>query len=187
MNDQSGGIGGNLCCVVIDIGYSATYAIPCIKGRAIQSAVRRLNIGGKMMTTLLQEILSYRQYNMMDEVVSFVSLHISLSSPSLSHSLTHTYTHTSAMFACSLTFFLSLSLSLSLCLPVYLFSHLLSPYGIADCLGERCERAVMLRRKARDGGRDQEIRWNHHPCFKVRLQRVCIAYLPPRGRQRACT
>jgi actin-related protein len=27
-----GGLGGSLCCVVVDIGYSATYVVPCVKG-----------------------------------------------------------------------------------------------------------------------------------------------------------
>jgi actin-related protein 6 len=34
----------------------------------VQGAVRRLNLGGRLLTGCLQEGLSYRQYNMMDEV-----------------------------------------------------------------------------------------------------------------------
>lgn len=60
--------GGGLCCLVVDLGFSATYAIPTLQGRAVQKAARRLNIGGRMMTAYLQECLTYRQYNMMDEV-----------------------------------------------------------------------------------------------------------------------
>jgi len=53
--------------LVVDLGFSATHAVPYVDGRAVQRAVRRLNIGGKLMTNFLKETVSYRQYNMMDE------------------------------------------------------------------------------------------------------------------------
>lgn len=40
---------------------------PLYKGRAIQQAVRRLDIGGKLLTNYLKEILSIRHYNLMNE------------------------------------------------------------------------------------------------------------------------
>ena len=40
-----------------------------VSGRAVQAGVRRLNVGGRLMTSYLKEVLSYRQYNMMDETV----------------------------------------------------------------------------------------------------------------------
>jgi actin-related protein 6 len=59
---------GQFAALVVDLGYSCTYVVPMVRGSAIQSAVRRLNIGGRLMTALLQETVSFRQYNMMDEV-----------------------------------------------------------------------------------------------------------------------
>lgn len=55
---------------------------PVYKGQALQRAIRRLDIGGKHLTNYLKEIVSMRQYNMVDEAyimnevkeaVSFVS------------------------------------------------------------------------------------------------------------------
>ena len=52
---------------MIDSGYSHTTITPLFHGRAIQQAVRRLEIGGKFMTNLLKELVSIRHYNMSDE------------------------------------------------------------------------------------------------------------------------
>jgi hypothetical protein len=57
---------GSPCCLVLDLGYSATYAVPSLRGRAVQGAVRRLNVGGRLMTAYLQETLSYRQVKTAD-------------------------------------------------------------------------------------------------------------------------
>ncbi|GAB0090262.1 Actin-related protein 6 [Sergentomyia squamirostris] len=56
-----------LACVIIDMGYSFTHVVPFIKGRKQKSAIRRIDIGGKVMTNHLKEIVSYRQLNVMDE------------------------------------------------------------------------------------------------------------------------
>lgn len=40
---------------------------PVYRGQAIQRAIRRLDIGGKHLTNYLKEIVSMRQYNMVDE------------------------------------------------------------------------------------------------------------------------
>ncbi|KAJ5935636.1 Actin-like protein arp6 [Penicillium verhagenii] len=70
------------CLLVVDSGYSHTTITPVYKGRALQRAIRRLDIGGKHLTNYLKEIVSMRQYNMVDEAyimnevkeaVSFVS------------------------------------------------------------------------------------------------------------------
>ncbi|CAM9830779.1 unnamed protein product [Chrysoparadoxa australica] len=53
--------------VVVDAGFSFSHVYPFHQGRAIQKAVQRLNIGGKLMTNYLKEVVSYRQWNMMDE------------------------------------------------------------------------------------------------------------------------
>jgi len=58
---------GTRCCCVIDSGFSLTHIVPTVDARAISKAIRRINIGGKLLTNLLKEILSYRQFHMMEE------------------------------------------------------------------------------------------------------------------------
>ncbi|RKP27628.1 actin-like protein ARP6 [Syncephalis pseudoplumigaleata] len=55
------------CVLVVDIGYSSTQAIPFLHGQMILNAIRRLNVGGKFLTNHLKEMISFRQWNMMDE------------------------------------------------------------------------------------------------------------------------
>ncbi|CAG9807802.1 unnamed protein product [Chironomus riparius] len=59
-----------LCCVVIDVGYSFSHIVPFVKGKKVLSAIRRIDIGGKLLTNHLKEVISYRFLNVMDE--SFV-------------------------------------------------------------------------------------------------------------------
>lgn len=56
-----------LGCVVIDMGYSFTHVVPIIKGKRVKEAIRRIDIGGKVLTNHLKELISYRQLNVMDE------------------------------------------------------------------------------------------------------------------------
>ena len=55
------------CGVVLDAGFSFTHAVPFSSSRVLLPGVRRLNFGGKAMTNLLKELVSYRSVNMMDE------------------------------------------------------------------------------------------------------------------------
>ncbi|EEH45075.1 uncharacterized protein PADG_01225 [Paracoccidioides brasiliensis Pb18] len=55
------------CLLVIDSGYSHTTVTPVYKGRPLQRGIRRLEIGGKYLTNFLKELVSIRQYNMLDE------------------------------------------------------------------------------------------------------------------------
>lgn len=56
------------CCCVVDSGYSFTHIVPTHNGgEALVHAIRRLDIGGKVLTNLLKESVTYRQWNMMDE------------------------------------------------------------------------------------------------------------------------
>lgn len=55
------------CLLVVDSGYSHTTVTPVYKGQALQRAIRRLDVGGKLLTNYLKEIVSMRQYNMVDE------------------------------------------------------------------------------------------------------------------------
>uniref|UniRef100_A0A093UX88 Actin-like protein ARP6 n=1 Tax=Talaromyces marneffei PM1 TaxID=1077442 RepID=A0A093UX88_TALMA len=55
------------CLIVIDSGYSHTIVTPVYKGQPLQRAIRRLDLGGKHLTNYIKEMVSMRQYNMVDE------------------------------------------------------------------------------------------------------------------------
>ncbi|XP_070533347.1 actin-related protein 6-like [Ptychodera flava] len=56
-----------LCCLIVDSGYSFTYIAPFYNQKKVEEGIRRMNIGGKLLTNHLKEILSYRQLHVMDE------------------------------------------------------------------------------------------------------------------------
>jgi len=69
----------------VDSGYSFTHVVPVIDGRVFEPGVRRLDVGGKLLTNYLRELVSYGQINLQDETnivdkmkqdVCFVSLNI---------------------------------------------------------------------------------------------------------------
>lgn len=51
---------GALCCVVVDAGYSFTHVAPYIKDKRFKLGTVRIDIGGKVLTNHLKEIISYR-------------------------------------------------------------------------------------------------------------------------------
>lgn len=53
--------------MLIDSGYSHTTITPLLQGRLLQSAVRRVDVGGKLMTNYLTRLLSLRQYDMRND------------------------------------------------------------------------------------------------------------------------
>ncbi|KAI0086978.1 actin-like protein Arp6 [Irpex rosettiformis] len=72
------------CMLVIDSGFSYTHVVPINNGLIVWPAVRRrfylnfvpivllilwirIDVGGKLLTNQLKELVSYRQWNMMDE------------------------------------------------------------------------------------------------------------------------
>src|SRR5690242_17168390 len=55
------------CLLVIDTSYSDTTILPLYNGRLLQSAMRRLTVGGKLLTNYMKELSSLRHYNMMEE------------------------------------------------------------------------------------------------------------------------
>lgn len=55
------------CCVVVDSGFSFTHVAPYVLGKRVRSGVRRLDVGGKLLTNHLKEVLSYRQLHVLDE------------------------------------------------------------------------------------------------------------------------
>ncbi|TFY76532.1 hypothetical protein EWM64_g7480 [Hericium alpestre] len=55
------------CTVVVDTGFSFTHVVPIIDGAVAWHAVKRIDVGGKLLTNQLKELVSFRQWNMMDE------------------------------------------------------------------------------------------------------------------------
>uniref|UniRef100_A0A672HF00 Actin-related protein 6 n=1 Tax=Salarias fasciatus TaxID=181472 RepID=A0A672HF00_SALFA len=56
-----------LCCLVVDSGFSFTHIAPYCRGKKLHEGIRRINVGGKLLTNHLKEIISYRQLHVMDE------------------------------------------------------------------------------------------------------------------------
>ncbi|KAM9471210.1 actin-related protein 6 [Clarias gariepinus] len=56
-----------LCCIVVDSGFSFTHIVPYCRGRKMKDGICRVNVGGKLLTNHLKEIISYRQLHVMDE------------------------------------------------------------------------------------------------------------------------
>ncbi|KAI0819238.1 actin-like protein Arp6 [Trametes gibbosa] len=55
------------CLLVIDSGFSFTHVVPVLNGAVVWDAVKRIDVGGKLLTNHLKEIVSFRQWNMMEE------------------------------------------------------------------------------------------------------------------------
>ena len=55
--------------VVVDCGFSFAHATAIVAGKEIARGIKRLNLGGKALTNYLKELVSFRQWNMMDESV----------------------------------------------------------------------------------------------------------------------
>ncbi|KAF3706028.1 Actin-related protein 6 [Channa argus] len=56
-----------LCCLVVDSGFSFTHIVPYCRSRKMKEGICRINVGGKLLTNHLKEIISYRQLHVMDE------------------------------------------------------------------------------------------------------------------------
>ncbi|KAI8349703.1 actin family [Blakeslea trispora] len=55
------------CVLVIDSGYSFTHIVPFFQQMPLAKGIRRLNVGGKLLTNHLKEVVSFRAYDMMEE------------------------------------------------------------------------------------------------------------------------
>ncbi|KAF4590261.1 Actin- protein 6 [Pleurotus pulmonarius] len=55
------------CILIVDSGFSYTHVVPLLHGSVVWRAVKRLDVGGKLLTNHLKELVSFRQWNMMDE------------------------------------------------------------------------------------------------------------------------
>ncbi|KAF6722117.1 Actin-related protein 6 [Oryzias melastigma] len=49
-----------LCCLVVDSGFSFTHIAPYCRSKKLNHGIRRINVGGKLLTNHLKEIISYR-------------------------------------------------------------------------------------------------------------------------------
>uniref|UniRef100_A0A1A8I666 ARP6 actin-related protein 6 homolog n=1 Tax=Nothobranchius kuhntae TaxID=321403 RepID=A0A1A8I666_NOTKU len=49
-----------LCCLVVDSGFSFTHIVPYCRSKKLKEGIRRINVGGKLLTNHLKEIISYR-------------------------------------------------------------------------------------------------------------------------------
>jgi actin-related protein 6 len=53
--------------LVVDSGYSHTTVTPLLAGRPLHSAIRRLDVGGKLLTNYMTRLLSLRHFDMRNE------------------------------------------------------------------------------------------------------------------------
>ena len=58
---------GNQCHLVLESGFSFTYGLPFFDGKPIKYAATRLDVGGKILTNLLNELISYKEVNLQGE------------------------------------------------------------------------------------------------------------------------
>lgn len=66
----SGGMFGESapeCMLIVDCGFSFTHVVPIVLGQIVWEGVRRIDVGGKLLTNHLKEMLSYRQLDLMGE------------------------------------------------------------------------------------------------------------------------
>ncbi|WWD07640.1 actin-like protein ARP6 [Kwoniella europaea PYCC6329] len=55
------------CMIVVDVGYSFTHVIPLRDGQIVWKHVKRIDVGGKLLTNHLKHLISFRQWNMIDQ------------------------------------------------------------------------------------------------------------------------
>jgi len=61
------GQSGAFCSLIVDSGYSFTHIVPMYKGRVVLEGITRIDVGGKLLTNQLKEVISYRQLHVLDE------------------------------------------------------------------------------------------------------------------------
>eukprot|EP00752_Nemacystus_decipiens_P005890 g5323.t1 len=54
-------------CMVVDSGFFFTHILPLCQDRALHKSALRVKVGGKLLTNYLREVVSNRQWNMMDD------------------------------------------------------------------------------------------------------------------------
>lgn len=53
--------------MIVDSGYSFTYAVPFFNSMPLKHAAVRIDVGGKLLTNLLMETLSHKEVNLRGE------------------------------------------------------------------------------------------------------------------------
>ena len=53
--------------MIVDSGYSFTYAVPFFNAMPLKNAAVRIDVGGKLLTNLLMETLSHKEVNLRGE------------------------------------------------------------------------------------------------------------------------
>lgn len=59
--------GSEAACLVVDSGFSFTHVVPFVEGQKVLAHTKRIDVGGKVLTNHLKDIISYRQLNVLDE------------------------------------------------------------------------------------------------------------------------
>lgn len=67
VEEHSATFDASSCHLVVDSGFSFTHIVPVIDGRVFARGVKRVNVGGKLLTNYLKEIVSFRQFNVADD------------------------------------------------------------------------------------------------------------------------
>ena len=49
--------------LIVDAGFSATHVVPIFGSAALNYGIKRLGLGGKLLTNHLKQVISYRAYN----------------------------------------------------------------------------------------------------------------------------
>jgi len=57
----------NAGCMIVDAGFAFTHTIPYFNCRRIDAGIRRMDVGGKMLTNYLKRQVSFRQLDLNDE------------------------------------------------------------------------------------------------------------------------
>ena len=52
---------------MVDSGFSFTYGVPYFQGYPLKYAATRIDVGGKMLTNLLAEMISFKEVNLQGE------------------------------------------------------------------------------------------------------------------------
>ncbi len=55
------------CGVVVDSSFSFTYVVPFFSNHPLRYAATRIDVGGKLLTNLLTETISYKDFNLQGE------------------------------------------------------------------------------------------------------------------------
>jgi len=55
--------------IIVDSGYSFTYVVPIWDSQKVNRGIKRINVGGKLLTNVLKETVTFRTWVMTDEIL----------------------------------------------------------------------------------------------------------------------